>query len=67
MRKYPKGIKEFVTEGYIKFERIRSHDCFFNASFESGNLRQVFKVPVEVDFDWIPVEEKVPNYLPEEI
>ena len=67
LRKWPRGIKEYTTEGYIKFERVRSHDCFFNSNFESGNLRQVFKVPQEPDFDWVPVEERVPDYLPEEL
>ena len=33
---------EFKTEAFIKFERVRSYDCFFNSRFESGNLRQVF-------------------------
>jgi len=67
MRAWPKSQKDYVTEGYIKFERLRPFDCLFNSRFESGNLRQVFKVPQEVDFDWIPLDETVPDYLPEEL
>ena len=67
MRKYPSSMKEFPTEGYIKFERLRPYDCLFNSRFESGNLRQVFKVPQDYDFDWIPVDDTVPDYLPEEL
>lgn len=47
MRKYPSSMKEFATEGYIKFEKLRPYDCLFNSRFESGNLRQVFKVPLD--------------------
>ena len=39
MRKYPSSMKEFPTEGYIKFDRLRPYDCLFNSRFESGNLR----------------------------
>ena len=67
MRQWPSSQKAFVTEGYIKFERARAHDCFFNSRFESGNLRQVFKVPQESDFDWVPVPETVPDYLPDDL
>lgn len=67
MRAWPKSQKTYETEGYIKFERLRPHDCLFNSRFESGNLRQVFKVPMEIDMDWIPVDEKIPDYLPDEI
>lgn len=54
MREWPLAQKAFVTEGFIKFERARANDCFFNSRFESGNLRQVFRVPQESDFDWVP-------------
>ena len=27
----------------------------------------MFKVPQEYDFDWIPVDDEVPDYLPEEL
>ena len=67
MRKFPPSMKEYETEGYIKFERVRPFDCMFNSRFESGNLRQVFKVPKEHDFDMIPVDDQVPDYLPEEL
>ena len=67
MRKFPPSMKQFQTEGYIKFERLRPWECLFNSRFESGNLRQVFKVPKEIDFDMIPVDMEVPDFLPEEI
>lgn len=66
-RQWPKSIKEYPTEGFIKFERIRAHDCLFNSRFESGNLRQVFKVVLDIDKDWVPVDDEVPDYLPEEL
>ena len=66
MRKWPKPLK-FDTEGYIKFERLRGHDCIFNGRFECGNLRQVFKVPLEHDFDLIAKDEIVQEHLPDEI
>ena len=52
MRTWTKPL-EFKTEAFIKYERVRSTDCLFNSRFESGNLRQVFKVPLETDQDWI--------------
>lgn len=52
---------------FIKYDRIRLTDCLFNSRFESGNLRQVFKVPLETDQDWIPADEPVPDHLPEEL
>lgn len=67
LRTWPLSQKEYETEAYIKFERIRPHDCMFNSRFESGNLRQVFKLPQDIDFDWIPVEDSVPDYIPEEL
>lgn len=67
LKKWPQGMKEYPTEGFIKFERLRWWDCLFNSRFESGNLRQAFKVPVEADFEYIPVDEPVPDYLPEDI
>ena len=67
MREWPKSQKEFECEGYIKFEKARPHDIFFNSRFESGNLRQVYKVNLENDFDWIPKDDKVPDYLPDEL
>ena len=67
MREWPKSQKEFITEGFIKFEKARPDDIFFNSRFESGNLRQVYKVNLDSDFDWIPKDDKVPDYLPEEL
>ena len=55
MRTWAKPL-EFKTEAFIKYDRVRSTDCFFNSRFESGNLRQVFKVPYEADQDWIPAD-----------
>ena len=37
----------------------------FNSKFESGNLRQVFRVPYNHDFESIEIEEEVPDFLPE--
>lgn len=67
IKKWPKSQKEYIAEGLIKFERIRTHDVFFNSRFESGNLRQVYKVPQEIDFDYIPKDDIVPDYIPEEL
>ena len=67
MRKFPPSQRKYETEGYIKFQRIRPFECLFNSRFESGNLRQVFKVPREIDFDMVPIEEEIPDYLPEEV
>ena len=64
---WPEGFKKHETEGRIKFERIRNYDCLFNSRFECGNLRQVFKVPQEHDYEWIELEPEVPDYLPEEL
>lgn len=60
-------MKEYGTEGFIKFERVSPFDCLFNSRFESGNLRQVFKVLKDHDFDMVPVDDEVPDYLPEEL
>ena len=30
-------------------------------------MRQVFKVPQEHDYDWIPCDEVVPDFLPEDL
>ena len=67
MRQWPASQKEYIAEGLIKFERVRPHDIFFNSRFESGNLRQVYKVPLDIDFDWIPKDDIVPDYIPEEL
>ena len=67
MRQWPAAQKEYIAEGLIKFERVRPHDVFFNSRFESGNLRQVYKVPQDIDFDWIPKDDIVPDYIPEEL
>ena len=50
-----------------KFERIRNSDVLFNSRFESGNLRQVFKVPRDGDYEWVEIEPEVPDYLPPEL
>jgi len=67
LHRWPESRKQYATEGFIKFERLRPYDCLFNSRFESGNLRQVFKVPMDTDFDWIPCDEVVQDYLPEEL
>lgn len=67
MRKFPPSMKQYETEGYVKYEKLRPFDCLFNSRFESGNLRQAFKVPKDHDFDMIPVDDEVPDYLPDEL
>ena len=58
-------MKKYEIEGFIKFERIRGTDVVFNSKFESGNLRQAFRVPYNHDFESVEVEEEVPDFLPE--
>ena len=60
-------MKEYAMEGLIKLSLMRPYECLFNSRFESGNLRQVFKVPKEVDFDTVPIDDEIPDYLPEEL
>ena len=60
-------MKQFETEGLIKFERVRSTDILFNSRFESGNLRQVFKIPRDGDYEWEDIMPEVPDYLPPEL
>ena len=63
-KQWPKGLKEYEIEGYMKFERARGTDVFFNSQFESGNLRQAFRVPYAEDFELVEVDEEVPDFLP---
>jgi hypothetical protein len=37
--KWPNSLEKRECEGYIRFERARCIDVFFNSRFESGNLR----------------------------
>ena len=65
--KWPQGYKAFETEGLIRYEKCRTHDVLFNSRFESGNCRQVFKVPQEADYEYVDIEPTVPDYLPPEL
>ena len=65
-REWPRGLKEYDVDGYMKFERVRGTDVFFNSAFESGNLRQAFRVPYAEDFEEVEVEPEVPDFLPED-
>jgi len=39
---------------------------FFNSRFQSGNLRQVYRVNKDIDYEEIEVEEPIPDYVPDE-
>ena len=41
-------MRQFNIEGYIQLDIVREETIFFNSKFESGNLRQAFKVPGSV-------------------
>ena len=62
----PNALEKRECEGYIRFERARCIDVFFNSRFESGNLRQVYRVNKEVDYEEIEAEDPLPDYLPDE-
>ena len=38
-------MRQFNIEGYIQLDIVTEETIFFNSKFESGNLRQAFKVP----------------------
>lgn len=42
----PPAKRVFEIEGYIQLDRVTEETVFFNSKFESGNLRQAFKVPL---------------------
>ena len=65
--KWAKSLDKRECEGYIRFDRVRCKDVFFNSRFESGNLRQVYRVNKDDDYEEVEVEEEeIPDYLPEE-
>jgi hypothetical protein len=39
---WPDGMKKFTIEGQILLANVQEDTVFFNAKFETGNLRQVF-------------------------
>jgi hypothetical protein len=39
-------MRHFTIEGYIQLDSVTEETIFFNSKFESGNLRQAFKVPL---------------------
>lgn len=41
----PPARRAFEIEGYIQLDTVTDESVFFNSKFESGNLRQAFKVP----------------------
>lgn len=49
----------FEIEGYIQIDQVREDTIFFNSKFESGNLRQAFKVPQDAS---IPEGACLPEY-----
>ena len=59
-------MAKIEPEGYIHFERVRAIDVFFNSRFYSGNLKQVFRVNKESDYEEIEVEHPLPDYVPDE-
>jgi hypothetical protein len=40
-----KPSRSFDIDGYIEMNSVSEDSFFFNSKFESGNLRQAFKVP----------------------
>jgi len=44
VRDRPPAKRQFDIEGYIQLDTITEETVFFNSKFESGNLRQAFKV-----------------------
>lgn len=38
-REWPNANKKRDCEGFVRFDRARATDVFFNSRFESGNLR----------------------------
>ncbi len=43
VKKFP-PMRLFEIEGYIQLDSVSEETIFFNSKFESGNLRQAFKV-----------------------
>lgn len=41
---FPQGLRKFHIEGQVMLGQLDEYSVFFNSKFESGNLRQVFKV-----------------------
>lgn len=41
---WPQGLVKFDIEGKIMIAKPTERSVFFNAKFETGNLRQVFKM-----------------------
>eukprot|EP00347_Sterkiella_histriomuscorum_P023142 403335786 len=41
-------LRSFDIEGHIQLDNVTEHQVFFNSKFESGNLRQAFKVPQSI-------------------
>ena len=41
---FPPGIRTYHIEGHVILGQLDEYSVFFNSKFESGNLRQVFKV-----------------------
>jgi hypothetical protein len=54
---WPSSLEKRDCEGYIRFERVKSTDVFFNSRFESGNLRQVYKINRPTDYETIDVDK----------
>lgn len=59
------GLKKEDCEGYIRINNPSEFDLFFNSRFESGNLRQVFRIPREEDYE-TDENDVIPSFLPEE-
>ena len=54
-------------EGYIILENPQEPDILFNSRFESGNLKQAFRLPREEDYMEVEAVEQIPDYYPEEL
>lgn len=42
-----KPHREYKIEGHIEVSEVSESTVFFHSKFESANLRQAFKVPLE--------------------
>ena len=63
IKERPPAKRQFDIEGYIMLDNVTEETVFFNSKFESGNLRQAFRVQLTKEQREMQNEET--GFMPE--